>query len=50
VNIDGDLGGQKYFPVVFKSDVKNKRKIKENGNFYVKSVYSKIDVGFWCNS
>jgi len=29
----------KNFPVVFKSAVKNKRKIKENGN-----------LGFWCNS
>ena len=34
----------KHFTVVYKSAVKNKRKIKENGNFYTKSVFEKIGV------
>jgi len=38
------------FPVVFKSDMKNKRKFRKNGNFYAKSGFEKIDFGFWCNS
>ncbi|KAF0737150.1 Uncharacterized protein FWK35_00022888, partial [Aphis craccivora] len=33
VNLVGTLGGSKHFPVVFKSDVKNKRKIKEKREF-----------------
>jgi len=33
------------FPRVFKSDRKNKKN-EENGNFYKKPVFEKIDFGF----
>jgi len=36
------------FPIVFKSAGKNN--IKKNGHFYEKSVFDKIDFGFWGNS
>jgi len=48
VNLVGALGRQK-FPIDFKSAGKNKRKLKEDENFYAKSVFDIIDFGLWCN-
>jgi len=48
VNLVGALGKSKFhIPVVFKSTWKNKNKLRETGNFQAKSVYDKIDFGFW---
>jgi len=50
VNIVGKLRRLKFkFSVVFKSAMKNKRKIKEKQEFYAKSIFNKIDFCFWCN-
>jgi len=52
VNLVGTLGGPKVklrFSVVFKRDVKHKRKIKEKQEFLSK-VFEEIDFGFWYNS
>jgi len=36
------------FIIVFKST--GEKKLKINGNYYVKSVFDKLDFDFWCNS
>jgi len=40
----------KKFPTVFKSAVKNERKIKEKQELSGKIGIQKIGFGFWCNS
>jgi len=46
----GEGGQNSIFPLVFKSAEKNKKKLRKTSHFYAKSIFEKIDFGFWCNT
>jgi len=36
-------------PNSFQYRQEKQQKLRKNGNFYAKTVFDKIDIGFWCN-
>jgi len=52
MNLVGTYWGVKSekFIVVFKDVGKTKKKLSENGYFYAKPVFDKIEFILWCNS